>query len=711
MKKTLLLIALFVAGNLISQTKNNDVTATFLENNPYFNDNQEELFFLHTNKTVYFSGEKIWFSGYILDKLSEKPSTITKNLHINLYDPNFKLVDQKLYHVEEGKTQGQFKLLENLVSGAYYLEVDTNWNKNFKKGTIVKIEVINLKKPQVTIGNTKNSINKNANLVTTKKYNFSIIRDRKKTNSAIFKFRTIKSIVEKHQGTTLFAVLHKNGAFRSLAPINIDNKKNYTIKFDANLFFNGANTITLFDKNNIVLAENSFWNFDTKTGSLEISRLKKERDTLYLNLKLPQLARDSNVSISIVDGDSKLITKDNNIFTSLLDKDYESIKSLDKNSKIDNFLSKRITSDLFSDLNKSKNKIIYKNETGIKIKGTVTTKSKKTNGFKIVLTSKKNGLFIVEKLNKTMSFEFDNLLLKHPSTYELSLLNKKGKVENSKFYVYNKFYNYKAESNLLIPKNISFKKSDVTNELKNNVLFEEDEEFEELEEVIIKSYSDKQKDIREKYKNIVGINFKSLYIPENDPLALGTDIFFYLGNIPGVRVNYRPLSNVPLVFNTRGQKTITGGRLVNVQLNGVPLGGDLSPLTGMLTTDFEVIIVNLSGAGEGIRGVNGVINLIEKTSYTSLRKDKTKKTIKRTTTKGFENSLDNYVKPRIEFGDINLEKAYGTIHWVPNLKIDTNTSTILKIPVSKKHENIKLIVNGFDKNGILIHNTLTIPNK
>jgi hypothetical protein len=45
---------------------------------------------------------------------------------------------------------------------------------------------------------------------------------------------------------------------------------------------------------------------------------------------------------------------------------------------------------------------------------------------------------------------------------------------------------------------------------------------------------------------------------------------------------------------------------------------------------------------------------------------------------------------------------------LPNVNIASSKSTILKIPMLKEYYNIKIIINGFDENGTLIHHDFTI---
>ena len=703
MNKTLLFCLLFLTTCIVAQTKQENEVYTFIKQNPYFQKDGQELFFLHTNKTLYFSGEKIWFSSYILDAQKETPAFKTKNLYLNLYDTNFKLVTQKLYYVKNGKATGQFALSGKLTSGNYYLQLDTNWNRNFGKGTHTKIEIVNLEQ------DSKEGFEINSSIpmgepkvkVSNAKHEFLIQRILNTPNSGNFKIRTTKNILKKHIGNTLFAILHKNGHLKSCARLNVTDKKSYTINFEQEDFLNGTNTITLFDTDNVILAERHFWNFNTKNEKLQIKKTNLKEDTLFVHVELPKYFTAPSLSVSVLNTETKSDINQKNILTSFIDVDYYKINT---SKQKDTLLNDRKTALSFSNISNLKG---YKREEGITLKGKVNYKKENIEGFKISLSSQENEIFLVSPLHKDRSFEFNDLYLKYPTKYKLTLLNKKGEDIPASFYMYKNLLAYKPDSTITVEK--TFFKTKSTKQLlfKNTIRYNKNDGYVELKEVVIKSFVDNEKKMRKKYKNLMGIAFSQLYIPDEN-LAIGTDIFNYLGNIPGLRLSYPPLSSSPLIFSTRGPKSITGSQLVNVKLNGVFLGEDLLPLTGLLTSDFEVIIVNLSGAGEGLRGSNGVVNLILRTDAEYLQKNYSRKTVVKETTNGYETSLTQYIKSNIKFNDITLEKAYGTITWFGDVKIDAFNKAILKIPVSKNQKNITLTINGFDKKGKLIHQKINI---
>lgn len=128
-----------------SQQKSSSIANDFLSQNNYLHELQLEKFFLHTNKTTYYSGEKIWFKAYIVSDTDNKPSLQTTNLHVNFYTTDKKLISNHLFLVENGTARGEIELSKELQSGKYYIELTTQWNQNFKNNaSISSVEVINL---------------------------------------------------------------------------------------------------------------------------------------------------------------------------------------------------------------------------------------------------------------------------------------------------------------------------------------------------------------------------------------------------------------------------------------------------------------------------------------------------------------------------------------------------------------------------------------
>lgn len=142
MNHSIVLIFLLFSTLVFSQNENKTTDVIF-ENTDYFQDLQQEKLFIHTNKTTYFSGEKIWWKAYVVSDFSDKPITNTSNLYVNFYNSNKELITHQLFYCENGKANGEITLPSNLETGVYYINLDTQWNKNFKNKYIVPVFIIN----------------------------------------------------------------------------------------------------------------------------------------------------------------------------------------------------------------------------------------------------------------------------------------------------------------------------------------------------------------------------------------------------------------------------------------------------------------------------------------------------------------------------------------------------------------------------------------
>ena len=123
----------------LSQTKKTQDTYT-----DYFQLPRESLF-IHTNKTVYITGEEAWYTVYVHDRKSHLPSAKTTNIYLGLYDQKGQHLTKNLILSKNGVATGNIMIDSTLTSGDYYLKVDTHWMKNFKESDafIQKIEVLN----------------------------------------------------------------------------------------------------------------------------------------------------------------------------------------------------------------------------------------------------------------------------------------------------------------------------------------------------------------------------------------------------------------------------------------------------------------------------------------------------------------------------------------------------------------------------------------
>jgi len=808
MKSNLITVFLFLVASTISSQENfSKLSQEFVANNNYLNNLEQEKFYLHTNKTTYYSGEKIWFKAYVVDDSSNKPSYTTTNLFVNFYSSEKKLICSQLFYVTNGFTYGEIDLNPELNPGTYYIDVDTYRNKNFKSGSVIAIEISSTTKVEAesTTTITKENLNSNKsnahytinfhpesqtilkdeinNIAFTIKNNQTPVKASGKiidnitgetvsnfmsdkygmgrfnilynsSYSAVLSMNGIEKtfslpqanslgfIIQKklhssNNNTTsillktntqtasnynkenLILVLHRNGFAISVAPIEINKEAtNYQINFLNDNLFSGINTLTLFDKNNKPISEYSFWNAP-KNIDLEVTTYETSTDSLTLNFNMLNKLADANLSISVLPEATISYNNQQNIITefqlapylnttcfSLAD--FYNETNGNKHS-MDLLIQASIKSNqIHADL-KSEKSLVFQPEHGVKIRGSVNFKDKDLSKHKVMLSSTDNNILLIKPLKGEKQFEFDSLMLAHPTKYKLALLNDKGEIEKGHFYIYKNFNKYRPDSTLIKPVS-TFSKT------KFETVYQIDEEYvpllmdeELLDEVLIKTQIESDKEILTKRieDKLAVKGFSQIYVPD-EKTFVGADLLFYLRTLPGVQVNQLDATKIS-VINTRGRRSLLGGPTIYlIFLDGMPMY-DQTDLLGLQMFDIASVAINSSGAGYGLRGSGGIIHIYSKTGELMKGIEEiVNPDIQVSETEfGFSLPTETFKNSEIYFPNKSSEELYSTVDWIPNFYLNSKTPNYLTIS-TKNHQNLKLFINGMNANGQLIYKQITI---
>jgi len=90
----------------------------------------EDRVYLHLDKPFYEPGDDIWFSAYVRDGQTLKPSTKSDIVHIELINPKG-TVERKISIIaKNGKAAGDFSIDKEALGGLYKIKAYTNWMKN-----------------------------------------------------------------------------------------------------------------------------------------------------------------------------------------------------------------------------------------------------------------------------------------------------------------------------------------------------------------------------------------------------------------------------------------------------------------------------------------------------------------------------------------------------------------------------------------------------
>ncbi|MBS1567105.1 MAG: hypothetical protein JST39_22170 [Bacteroidetes bacterium] len=90
-----------------------------------------EKVYLHLDRNCYAGGESIWFKAYLTNGQSNRSTTSSNNLYVELVDPNGQVAARELVRIDNGVGLGDFKLDDTLPTGAWNIRAYTNWMRNF----------------------------------------------------------------------------------------------------------------------------------------------------------------------------------------------------------------------------------------------------------------------------------------------------------------------------------------------------------------------------------------------------------------------------------------------------------------------------------------------------------------------------------------------------------------------------------------------------
>lgn len=122
-------VALFIFSlNAFSQEDTSYINRLF---ETYNNKNYQEKVFLHTDKTVYASGEILWLKCYITDAATNKLSLLSGICYVEILSEDKKPLLQAKIDIGSGLGNGSFKIPSSIRTGNYIIRAYTNWMKNF----------------------------------------------------------------------------------------------------------------------------------------------------------------------------------------------------------------------------------------------------------------------------------------------------------------------------------------------------------------------------------------------------------------------------------------------------------------------------------------------------------------------------------------------------------------------------------------------------
>lgn len=152
--KRYLIISIAVLGciSLVSGLMHADIVFTPEKENAFIRSLKEkfEVFqrkipqdrvYLHTDKTYYSPGETIWFSAYVRDGASMKPSGQSDIVQVQLISPKGNVENNYKLICKNGIAAGDLAIAEDVAGGIYKIKAFTNWQKNEPDSLLFEKEI------------------------------------------------------------------------------------------------------------------------------------------------------------------------------------------------------------------------------------------------------------------------------------------------------------------------------------------------------------------------------------------------------------------------------------------------------------------------------------------------------------------------------------------------------------------------------------------
>jgi len=141
------------ADSVFTPTVENDFIKDLKQKFLVFNEKlPQDRVYLQFDKTFYEPGDNIWFSAYVRDAQTMKPSEQSDIVHVQFISPKGTIDKEVKLILKNGKAAGDFKLDDEAVGGIYKVKAFTNWqfnepdSLNFEKEIMVQDVILpNLK--------------------------------------------------------------------------------------------------------------------------------------------------------------------------------------------------------------------------------------------------------------------------------------------------------------------------------------------------------------------------------------------------------------------------------------------------------------------------------------------------------------------------------------------------------------------------------------
>lgn len=253
------------------QLSANKLAATISQ---FFEKRPMEKIFLHLDKAYYASGDEIWYSAYINDYLTGRPSNLSEILHVELFDRNGKSLLQQKIIIANGYADGFIELPDTLGGNYYALKAYTNWSRNFEEGLLfnhpIKIVTPNFQAEEATLFSNVQFFPEGGRILNNKLNNVAFKTDKKARSRAY---------LIDNENDTLYDFDYEGNGFGLLRVLPNSTNARYRLKFED---------------------EEKYYSIPTSRAEGTTLRLKEKKDVFNVFLEGSDKYTDKEVSVIVL---------------------------------------------------------------------------------------------------------------------------------------------------------------------------------------------------------------------------------------------------------------------------------------------------------------------------------------------------------------------------------------------------------------------------
>lgn len=255
----------------------------------------------------------------------------------------------------------------------------------------------------------------------------------------IFHIRTNESTYKKIKNDSLVLAIHQEGKMKTV-DFKISDSLQTVLDFRRNYLYPGTNTITVFNRKNEPLLQRMVFNrLGIEQHTVEARILESSQDSLTIELISPDLGMDHSLSLAVLPTSNNVYSPEHSILSAFLlepylsdpveDGGYYFERSFDMREKdydLDLLLmaqgnGKYFWNDIFNNPPAEK----FSNEKGFTIKGQVKNDEIKLKKFRLAVIAPDQNFYEITPLDEEGNFEIQNTYLLENSEISFNLINTK----------------------------------------------------------------------------------------------------------------------------------------------------------------------------------------------------------------------------------------------------------------------------------------------